>query len=214
MVVLNTCLLEWTWRYWVSPRENLSHFSNIDGLKRGRYWVLFWQYFLRKIQIFNVFNQNVTFFSFFFSNHEIGNVIVHLLNLCVLELYRELWYLGSEKDGLWFWKATFVVAWVVKRKNINVYVLSLGEPGSVLSLAKLNFTLRCFMFSKTQNIFWELLSPLSLFLWEFYAVFLFLVHFQYFMRNFWYPRDLLLWTWKFCFANIKLYSSPESLSSV
>lgn len=40
-----------------------------------------------------------------------------------------------------------------EKKDLNGYELILGEPGSVLSLAKLNFTLRCFMFSKTQNIF-------------------------------------------------------------
>lgn len=53
----------------------------------------------------------------------------------------------------YFCKAIFTAAWVVKIKNINANVLSLGEPGSVLSLAKYNFTLRYFVSSKTENMF-------------------------------------------------------------
>lgn len=61
IVVLNIRLLKRTWRCRLSPRENLSHFSHIAGLKELKIMSFVLTVLFKKNSNYNVFNQNVIF---------------------------------------------------------------------------------------------------------------------------------------------------------
>lgn len=106
-----------------------------------------------------------------------------------------------------------MVAWVEKRKNINVYALSLGELGSVLSLAKLNFTLKFFCLAKFKTYFENCFLSLKFIPLGILSNIFISGSFPIFYERFLITTGPSSLNVDILFANIQLYSSLDSLSS-